>query len=200
MNRTPLFWVTTHHAMLLSAIVALGRIFDQDSKHNIDCLMATTSNNLALFSKSTLAARKEAAGLTKQQAAAFVADKYELTARDVRALRKQIAEWRRLYESGYREIRHRVFAHKDVSDVDETHELCAKTSVDELKALFAFLSALYTALCELFYNGRQPELAFREFVLPPDSAVAGRQMSPGEKVYRECHVVLMSLLSDAAAH
>jgi AbiU2 len=200
MNRTPLFWITTHHAMLLSAIVALGRIFDQDSKHNINSLMSTTSKSLALFSKSALAARKEAAGLTKQQAAAYVSDKYELTPQDVRALRRKIAEWRRLYESGYREIRHKVFAHKEVSDVDETHDLWAKTSVDELKALFAFLNALYTALWELFYNGRQPLLTVRTFVLPPDSAVNGREMSPGEKVYGECQAVLTSMLSNPVAH
>jgi len=33
-NTTPLFWKTAHHAMILSAFVALGRIFDQKSKHN----------------------------------------------------------------------------------------------------------------------------------------------------------------------
>jgi hypothetical protein len=40
MNTTPLFWLTTHHAMLVSAFIALGRIFDQNSAHNIDSLMA----------------------------------------------------------------------------------------------------------------------------------------------------------------
>jgi hypothetical protein len=39
MNEASLFWATTHHAMLLSAIVALGRIFDQSSRHNINTLM-----------------------------------------------------------------------------------------------------------------------------------------------------------------
>jgi AbiU2 len=33
MNINPLFWVTAHHAMLLSTFVALGRIFDLKSKH-----------------------------------------------------------------------------------------------------------------------------------------------------------------------
>jgi hypothetical protein len=34
MDDTPLFWSTTHHAMLRSAFVALGRIFDQDKRSN----------------------------------------------------------------------------------------------------------------------------------------------------------------------
>jgi len=84
-NTTPLFWITTHHAMLLSAIVALGRIFDQKSKHNIDRLMSIASEDLTVFSKAALAARKEKSPrLTKQQAVNYVADKHELTAQDVR--------------------------------------------------------------------------------------------------------------------
>jgi hypothetical protein len=31
MNTTPLFWLTTHHAMLMSTFIALGRIFDRFS-------------------------------------------------------------------------------------------------------------------------------------------------------------------------
>jgi AbiU2 len=51
MNSTPLFWRTTHHAMLLTAFVALGRIFDQDPKsdHNIDKLMRVTGDSLHLY-------------------------------------------------------------------------------------------------------------------------------------------------------
>jgi AbiU2 len=195
MNTAPLFWITTHHAMLLSAIVALGRIFDQDSKHNINKLMAT-AGNLALFSKAALAARRVSGGLTKSEAANYVADKHELTAGDFRALRKEIVAWRRIYEDRYRGIRHKIFAHKGVSNVQEANELLAKTSVDELKALFAFLSALYSALRELFHNGRKPSLSIGEFVLPPDPPVPHRDELPGEIVYREGHAALMSMLPD----
>jgi hypothetical protein len=190
MNRTSLFWITTHHAMLLSAIVALGRIFDQDSKHNVDSLMSTASNNLALFSKSALAARREAEGLTKQQAAKYVADSYELTAKDVRELRKKIRGWRRVYEDRYRDIRHNVFAHKGVSNIEETNALFAQTSVEELKALFAFLSALYEVLWQSFHNGCRPLLNVREFELTDTN----RETLPGEAVYHEGHAVLMSML------
>jgi hypothetical protein len=39
--------------VLLSAFVALGRIFDQDSKHNIDSLMVIASKEFAVFSKAS---------------------------------------------------------------------------------------------------------------------------------------------------
>src|SRR5258707_182993 len=78
-NATPLFWITTHHAMLLSAFVALGRIFDQDKKslHNIDKLIKAVSDDLQAFTRPALAARKLAAGISAEDAAAYVEVTYE---------------------------------------------------------------------------------------------------------------------------
>jgi hypothetical protein len=127
MNVTPLFWVTAHHTMLLATFVILGRIFDQKSQHNIDTLISATSRNIEIFSMKALAARKEAAGLSKPDAAAYVVDKHALNADDVRTLRRQIAHWRRVYETRYRVIRHKVFAHKGLSNISEVNALLAKT-------------------------------------------------------------------------
>jgi hypothetical protein len=78
MNTTPLFWRTTHHAMLVAAFLALGRIFDQDPKsdHNIDKLMraASAAQAQGLFSKAALAQRKTGIGLSAQQIADYVDD------------------------------------------------------------------------------------------------------------------------------
>jgi AbiU2 len=98
-NTTPLFWITTHHAMLLATFVALGRIFDQNSKHNIDRLISVGQESCGLFSKAALQARKQSDGLTEQQAASYVADAHELTATGLRTLRKEIAHWRRFMRS-----------------------------------------------------------------------------------------------------
>ncbi len=86
MNTTPLFSLTTHHAMLLSAFIGLSRIFDQSSAHNIDTLMASASKDLGVFSKAALAKRKMAAGLTGNDASAYVNDAFEPTPHDFRAL------------------------------------------------------------------------------------------------------------------
>src|ERR1700746_1073676 len=82
MNNTPLFWRTTHHAMLVAALMALGRIFDQDPKsdHNIDKLMRVTSDSLHLFTKAALRERRIAEGMSSIDAEKYVNDKYELTA------------------------------------------------------------------------------------------------------------------------
>jgi hypothetical protein len=116
-NATPLFWITTHHAMLLAAFVALGRIFDQDKKsvHNIDKLIKAVSDDLPGFTHPALAIRKQAGGLSAEDAAAYVQGTYELTPTDVRDIRKEVAHWRRVYEARYRDIRHGVFSHRAYS-------------------------------------------------------------------------------------
>jgi AbiU2 len=107
MNATPLFWLTTHHAMLLAAFVALGRVFDQDSEHNLDRLMGAASDDLSIFSKEALRQRKQAV-ISKEQAAPLVQDVHELTPTDIRLLKGQIRAKRGIYEARYREIRDKV--------------------------------------------------------------------------------------------
>jgi hypothetical protein len=77
---------------------------------------------------------------------AYLRDVYEPTAADFRALRKQVEHWRRVYVKNYREV----------SGGEEVEALFAKTTIIELKALFAFLRALHGALGELYHNGRRP--------------------------------------------
>jgi hypothetical protein len=59
--------------------------------------------------------------------------------------------------------------------------------IEELKDFFRLLSGFYTALDQLFLNGRQPIVNVRKFNLPPNGRNA---LSPGERVYAEGHEVL----------
>jgi AbiU2 len=191
MNATPLFWLTTHHAMLLAAFVTLGRVFDQKSEHNLDRLMNVAASDLRIFSKAALQLRKEAS-MSKQEAAAYVQNAHALTSADIRCLKKQIAANRVVYEARYREIRNKVFAHNDVPDVAEVNKLFAKTNVNEMKSVFGFLHSLYGALDQLFLNGGKPDVRPYVFRLPPHEARPGR-MAPGERVYREAQTALSQL-------
>jgi hypothetical protein len=80
--------------------------------------------------RPALALRKQAAGVSAEDAAAYVDGSYELTPADVREIRKQVAHWRRVYEARYRDIRHGVFAHKGL-DQAGADALMAKTNVEE---------------------------------------------------------------------
>jgi hypothetical protein len=198
LNEAPLFWKTTRHALLLAAFVALGRLFDQNSRHNLDRLLTTASEDLTLFSRAGLAKRRQAEGMGAAEAATYVATAYEPTVADFRAFRRQVRGWRRTYEARYRDIRDKIFAHKELSDQTDTRPLFENTNIEEMKRLFAFLHALHTALWELLHNGRRPELReIEQFDLTP--AVSGRSDKPAEIVTEEAEAFFSALKRQPAS-
>ncbi len=191
MRETSTFWIATRYALLMSAFVVLGRIFDQDQKslHNINKLLTSASNEIATLSKTGLLQRRIMQGMDPQQAAAYVADKYDLTVEDVRDMRKAVGKWRSVYEARYREIRHKIFAHKGLNRAD-ADKLMAKTNINEVKELLGFLHSLYMSLWQLHINGIAPNLTPATFNLPP---VPGGSRA-GERMYRESADLLYSML------
>jgi hypothetical protein len=167
----------------MSAFVVLGRIFDQDQKslHNIDKLLTAVSSEIGTLSKAGLAQRRIVQGMDPQQAAAYVADKYDLTVEDVREMRKAVGKCRRVYEARYREIRHKIFAHKSLSRAD-ADKLMAKTNIEEVKELLGFLHSLYMSLWQLHINGRRAGHHARDVRL---AAGAGRVEGRRAYVSRE---------------
>lgn len=159
LNRAPLFWNTALGALQTSSFIALGRIFDQKSTHNIDRLLGIAQQNPGIFSKAALAGRKRRDSENADEwLDEFLRDVYLPTPDDFRRLRKYVARRRKTYESNYRDLRHKVFAHNVCSDTKEVEALFAKTNVRELQQLLTFLSRLREALWHLFHNGSKPNL------------------------------------------
>lgn len=186
-----MFWLTTHRALSVSTFVGLGRIFDQKSAHNLDHLLTMVGRNLTQLGRDALRQRKEQF-VTPEQAAEYVDDKHDMTAPDVRQLRKEVDVWRKIYAPVYGEIRHHLAHNKGAAqDLDA---LLAKTNIEEMKKMFGFLHALHEALRELYLNGRNPlPLPDVTFVLPPNPKPA-RQYHPGEKAYSQAQDALLSML------
>jgi hypothetical protein len=196
MNEHPMFWITTRHALLMSAFVALGRIFDQDPRsiHNIDRLLRSVRDNISVFTRVELEKRKIAAGLDPTDAAAYVVDKCDLVPADVRAMRKAVSNWRKIYEARYRDIRHGVFAHKGLNKAD-TQLLMAQTNINEMIAMFGFLHSLHNTLWELYHNGRRPDLTPVTFDTEPKHRFPNGSLKAGERVYLNGRDVLFDMLS-----
>jgi predicted translin family RNA/ssDNA-binding protein len=158
-NTTPLFWNTTMGSLQTSFFIVLGRIFDQNSTHNIDSLIKIAQDNKNIFSKKALANRKKKDSPNADEwLDEYLKSVYEPTAKDFRELRKKVKEFRKIYESNYRDIRRKIYAHKEVSDAEEIQKLFSKTNIRELQRVFIFVNALYEALWQLLYNGRKPVL------------------------------------------
>ena len=193
-NRNSMFWITTHHALMVSFFMAVGRIFDPASKHNVGRLMRAVENNRPLFTREALRQRKKPL-LLPGQADEYVDGKHELTVEETRDIKGRIDDWRKIYQDRYLEIRHH-FAHKKYSDLNEINALMAKTDIEEMKSMFGFLHALHEALAEMYLNGRLPALQNLVFVLPPNPQPRDRQYYPGEKAYRQAQDALLMMLSE----
>jgi hypothetical protein len=77
-NRNAMFWLTTHRALFVSTFVGLGRIFDQDSAHNLDRLLSIVGRNIPELGRDALRQRKEQV-ISAEQAAEYVKEKHETT-------------------------------------------------------------------------------------------------------------------------
>jgi hypothetical protein len=157
LNRAPLFWNTCLGALQASAFIALGRVFDSDSPHNINQLLRIAQDNRTLlFSNAALARRKQGSKPERPDwLDDFLHSANEPTADDFRRIKKRVAKWRRIYEANYRDVRHQFFAHKQAAEDPEVAALFSKGTNRELQQLIVFLGSLYQALWELFFNGRK---------------------------------------------
>lgn len=195
LNGAPLFWNTNLGALQTASFIALGRIFDLKSKHNVERLLKIGQNNLGIFSKTALGARKKRAdpGATSWLGT-YLKDVYVPTPRDFRNLRSLVRKHRATYEANYRDLRHKLFAHKEVSDPVDVTALFAKTKVRELQRILISLLALYDALWMLFVNGHEPVVRVRRYSVARirKRPSAGKGSSLQERLVREAERFLLA--------
>ena len=165
MNEAPLFWNTNLGALQSSAIVALGRVFDLDrNSHGVARLLTVAHANLDIFSKQSLAARKRKDSVNADEwLPEYLKTAYEPCSEDFRRLKRHVATRRAIYETNYRPLRHKVFAHRGVATRVEVGELFAKTNIREMQQLLVFLGRLHEVLWQLYFNGRKPTLGPARF-------------------------------------
>jgi hypothetical protein len=159
LNTAPLFWNTSLGALQTATFIALGRVFDQKSTHNVDRVLRMAQDNPQIFTRTALGARKQGTNPAPPEwLPQYLREAYVPTVDDFRRLRAYVRKNRAVYDAKYRPLRHRFFAHKEVSERSAVDALFAQTNVRELQKMLTFLGALYRSLWELFHNGRKPVL------------------------------------------
>lgn len=155
-NGAPLFWLTTLRALQTSLFIVLGRIFSFESEHNVGVLLRVAEQDRVIFSREALATRRGSIpGLDVQE---YVRDAYAPTNDDFRSLRREVRDWRRIYEANYRAVRNQIFAHVEVSRSEDVDALFARTNIQELEVLVTDLVTFHFRLQELLQNGTRPVL------------------------------------------
>lgn len=160
LNCTPFFWRTVDHALLSSYFIALHRIFDKKrSRHHVTKVLQVAQDNIAIFSRDSLAERKRRSSANAAEwIDDFMKGVYVPFEKDLKRLSTHVEKYRKIFEKKYEPIRHRIFAHKGVSDRDESEKLFQKTDIREMQKLSMFLLRLHNTLWQLFHNGRKPVL------------------------------------------
>jgi HEPN superfamily AbiU2-like protein len=202
LNRTPLFWNTSLGALQAATLVALGRVFDPEQKnHNVSRLLALAHANLDIFSKVALAGRKKKLGSNADEwLSEYLRTVYVPTSEDIRRLKRYVSARRRIYEASYRDLRHKLFAHRAVSDRAAIGALFAKTNIRELQQLLVFLVRLHEALWQLFFNGIKPTLrptrySVKRMLEQPSPHATDAKVQ--ERLVHEAGRMLKSLARDA---
>jgi len=134
-------------ALQTSTFMTLGRLFDQNSMHNVDRLLKIAQSNMAIFSKEALARRNK-----------NLRDVYVPNADDFRRLRRHVAKRRKVYKDNYQALRRQIFGHKEICRKEDERALFGRTNIRELQLLLIFLRRLHEALWELYHNGHKPTL------------------------------------------
>ena len=133
LNQAPLFWNTALAALQTATFIALGRVFDQQSPYNIDKVLGFARDHPEMFTKSALAKRKQGISTVRPGwLDEYLFGAYVPVAADFRRLRNHVKERRKIYERSYRDLRRKVFAHKELTDRATVQALFAKTNIREL--------------------------------------------------------------------
>jgi hypothetical protein len=174
LNVTPLLWLTVENALLTSTVVTLGRIFDGTSDHHIGILMKSVRGNWHLFSKAEMAKRKGAAY-------AEGIDDFDVSA--LKAIERAVKEARKTFSGPYRDLRNKVYAHREITDEQALQDIFDRTDIAEIQGLLALLERIHDAIWQAFHNGRRLDLGAPELPsLKEASPGVGR---PGSRVYAQ---------------
>jgi hypothetical protein len=161
------FWVTVQSALQTSCLIALGRVFDQNSQHNLDRLTGlATRGRLSIFTHGALRERKRRGGPEPKWLAQYIADADVPSADDFREMRRRVRDLRKVYEARYRELRD-SFAHVGTTEQSAIAQLYGRAKIRELQRLVVRLLALHDALWGLFWDGRRPVVRQLRFSARP---------------------------------
>ncbi len=197
-DKHALFWNTLLAGVQTSAVIVLGRVFDQKSTHNIDILLGIAQRNLTIFSSAALGNRKQgSAAKPPRWLGQYLASAHEPTYDDFRRLRKHVDKHRRIYERNYRDLRNKFYAHKQTANPSDIAAMVAGTNIKEMERLFAFLLRFHYALQELFINGTKPVLrsirySTANILQRPSAIVPGRAVHERIIQYAEKALVELS--------
>jgi len=157
LNRNALSWNIILYSLQSTFFIAIGRLFDIDGKtFSVHTLLRACIENIDQFSKDALRERKikgsEADKLPWLDK--YIEKSYQPNKEDFLKLKGEVSKRKKRYESIYKPIRHKIFAHKELKEIKHVDELFRKAKIGEMQDLLCFLYQIEMIIFQLLYNGR----------------------------------------------
>jgi hypothetical protein len=163
LNENALSWVFIRHSMMMSLIMALGRIFDTDGDSvSVDDLIKSCIVDIDQFSKSKLRERKLQNHNAHEWIDSYMESVYEPIETDFLRLKPEVKKYREIFNSYYKPLRHKIFAHSDKASLSQRDDLWRATKGANMEDMLNFLEDVKITLQEAYLNGRKPELTGRK--------------------------------------
>jgi hypothetical protein len=186
LNHTALFWVSCVAALQQSAYIALGRVFDRNSRFNLEALLNSFEESLSEFGSKALAARKrDALSEDPWWLDELVKRAYVPNQKDVAVLRARVLKKREIFDRAIKRARNKHIAHREYVDASDVSDLYGSGTVKDLWMLSTFLLRLHEALWQLYHNGRRPVFRIGRYSIKSLFRTSDPATQPHERVVGE---------------
>src|SRR5258708_1793745 len=157
LNRTPTFWRASAAAFQTAAYISFGRIFDLNSRYNVDALFDAAERDISLFQPEALAERKrDGKPADPPWLKDYLSRAFYPTLKDFQQLRQKVNRKRAVYKQIIRPARNKYLAHRERHGQAEVQQLFGRGKLRDLWRLTTFLLQLNEILWELLHNGHKP--------------------------------------------
>ena len=157
LNKNPLSWNIILYSLQNAFFSAIGRLFDIDGKtFSVHTLLRVCIENIDQFSKDALQERRIKGSEVDKLPwiDEYVEKSYQPNKEDFLKLKGEVSKRQKRYETIYKPIRNKIFAHKDLKKIKCVDELFRKVMIDETQDILCFLYQIEMIMHDILYNGR----------------------------------------------
>ena len=162
MNANGYFWATALYGLQCVFFLSLRKFFDHDgSSHHFDKLIALCDEHVTVFSRESLARRREKDFKTRDELKSYVAKAFVPERGYFQQFYTQVsAELDRLK---YREVYHTIvdknIAHNEIVQHPKIDDLFADTDMKDAEAILLLMQCIATGFRSLWTDGNKLDLA-----------------------------------------
>jgi len=156
LNRNPLSWNIILISLQSTFFITIGRLFDTDKRSfSVHTFLRECIENINQFSKDALRKRRMKGSKADKPSwlDEFIEKSYQPNKEDFLKLKDEVSKRQKQYESIYKPIRHKIFAHKDLKNIKYVDILFGKAKIGEIQDILYFLYQMKMIIRELLENG-----------------------------------------------